>query len=122
MVAAEELRVGNYVKIDGKIVIVSDISKDYLEGWDHHIGFSPKIDDFEHCLLDHVEPIELNPGEFEKLGFKLEGTNFFKDDFGVYWVKEEKFEYYQQPHTELKHVHQLQNLYYAIKQEEIVYK
>ncbi len=45
---------------------------------------------------------------------------FVKEDFNIYWDKEfETFQfYYEEKETMLTYVHQLQNLYFAIKSGE----
>lgn len=115
-----ELRIGNYVKIDGvekpmKVLILDSLevsstpflpiplteewllklgfNKDYKNGW---IGIDVKNE--SGMTTDFVLAEPLNMGE---------------------WQKYYAFVYDSYRFTKLKHVHQLQNLYFALTNEEL---
>ena len=134
-IKANELRVGNYVSVNGKIIKVNDIDE---------IGINSFVDcDFES--VDYggyfdvnkvnnprhpvylIEPIILNEERLLRFGYKLmKESEYTFDTFelnGVgLWNKERDFSLliFEFSNLEVKHVHTLQNLYYALKNTELV--
>lgn len=114
---ANELRIGNYIKTwtgtndEFGIVQVFNIDEDSIHG-------------FKRYLRD-AEPIKLTDEWFKRFGFKSDTIVFIKDgiSFGVY--KDQKYHYLPTGqisfkfYNEIKYVHQLQNLYFALTGEEL---
>ena len=119
---ANELRIGNFIKINNEIVegigygVISDLyqlnkglTNDYLK------------------LLKH-EPIPLNEKWFLKFGFSIiyESTYYLPkfSDFDVYKYDGNKCKLIYSPSIDLdccfEYVHQLQNLYFALTGEELI--
>lgn len=123
---ANELRIGNFVLFsnDGTIFTVGSIEEK---------GFTVQNEEETTWIeSEEFEPIPLTEEWLLKFGFKLNMNWFnwnaaigeneigdfklalrYTDDFG--W-------FYQSRCTPLKYVHQLQNLYFAITGEELIYK
>jgi len=107
---ANELRIGNYLNTIYGIKRVSDIS----------------VDRWCWFLDSKVEPITLTEEWLLKLGFDF-GSDFIgecffiefddKNDFFIH-IENDKF-YYNYDEIEIKHVHQLQNLYFALTNNEL---
>lgn len=133
MINANELRVGNIVKDRGGKTIRIDwfendkaCMRQILHGTEVH----PMTEYFEY-----LQPIELSPEVLEKCGFvneniKMSGCNIWH--FGDWRIaksftrEEGNFHLFHKrvsPPTwslaEIKHLHQLQNLYYALTQTEL---
>ena len=132
----KELRIGNFISInfgncdDGKIITVDGVS--YCEIYNEEHGYSPcnefnPIPLTEQWLLDlGFEKCTGNYGEYYKHdvfeGFRVWlphnacswGVTVGRKDYetgDTYWVK-----------NEVRYVHQLQNLYFALAQEELILK
>ena len=121
MIKLNELRIGNYVNyLDGHVTLTSvteefpcinQITLDYLE-------------------YDEIEPIPLTEEWLKRLGFKK--TKESKDvewyslnSFDISIHEEDNNVYIVFQHLVLKHitkVHQLQNLYFALTNEELTFK
>lgn len=121
-----DLRLGNFISInfgncdDGKIITVDGISDCEIYNEEH--GYSPcnefkPIPLTEHWLLDFGFKYEI--GYYSKGAFLIsladDASCFFKDG-RVYFNSRLIIE--NQP----KYVHQLQNLYFALTQEELILK
>ena len=144
----DDLRIGNFVTIDNSkhhpyvkdktLIIVG------IEDWKARPSVSlmhldPKENYVIPSLSQHVgflEPILLNPEWFKKFGFhpayhKLKGEhshlptwynlNGFRINIEYYSGSEEvcHYELDINPATELKYVHQLQNIFYALNGKEL---
>jgi hypothetical protein len=114
---AKELRVGNLIGFNinhNEIGVVSEILK-------NQIGINHRLDMKYH--IENLKPIELTYQWLDKFGFE------FKDagDFGHYYSLED-FDLNQdyQPIDfdciEIKYVHQLQNVYFALTGKELEIK
>lgn len=113
MIQANELRIWNWVNYhdDDIIFQVTEISK---------LGIGVKNDTEETWIeYDRFSPIKLTPKILEKCGFKVDGTY----NNAKRWISESPiilFEgngYFKLCHysiTQIKHLHQLQNLYYSL--------
>ena len=109
---AEELRINNL------ILTTKDSNKDYLI-----TKVSGAIIDYIECEIILATQIRLTEEWLLKFGFTKHGKYgyFYKDDFII--DKNEGFDIFFMcdidMHVEIKHVHQLQNLYFALTGEEL---
>lgn len=109
MISIQELRIGNIIRYNGSIIPVSNI----------YIG-QPTLED--------AEPIPLSPEILEACGFEINQYGYrVKDGFKVYWdgMKSFQFNYDHNDEyniLELRHLHQLQNLYFAMTNTELEVK
>jgi hypothetical protein len=113
-----ELRIGNYIQhIEDKTMSSIDMfygSEIYIDEWG--CGTTE---------LKECEPIPLTEEWLLKFGFKKYGKTelFKKNSFTLkFWDNKLYWNDYRWSSNELKHVHQLQNLYFAITREELEYK
>lgn len=117
---ASELRIGNYVKCDSipevGILKISVINKDFVNG----------------CNIELIKPIPLTEEWLLKFGFDkwndycycngkiaVEGL-FKKFNESICLLRCGNDDYVEL--TNIKHVHQLQNLYFALTNEELTYE
>ena len=124
---ANELRINNYVlDIDGDVLSISEITKDYVS--------------FNKCNLksrySKIKPIHLTEEWLLKFGFgksdEHELGHNLNDNFGFYYdyhFKRFRLETsdndglnYADVLLNIKHVHQLQNLYFALTNKELEIK
>lgn len=126
MIDAKELRIGNYVDHLGDIEIIDRLGSDF-------VGTNKATD-----ATEDVEGIPLNEEWLLKFGFdKFDGPSFTQyqichkiNQFEGYekhsFLVNRKGERIDWVHkgsgAELKHVHQLQNLYFALTGEELKIK
>lgn len=109
---ANELRIGNYLNTVNGVKRVSDISVD------------------RYCWFtdNQCEPIPLIEEWLLKFGFVNQNYGWNIKDFGLFdhnYKKGElnlKLNASEVPIIEIKHVHQLQNLYFALTGEELEIK
>lgn len=112
---ANELRIGNYIVWDstGEVEIVKDI-----------VTHGRKYHNINNVNIKDAKPIPLTEEWLVRFGFKYYG-------YWKYWqIKCENrlkiypwkngFDYRGTHHFEIKHVHQLQNLYFALTGEELI--
>jgi hypothetical protein len=111
-----ELRIGNWVYPFDDINLVD--SKNILRDC---IQVQPK--DFENTT--HLEPIPLTEEWLERFGFENRNRDYFKGSFCVQYA-DRIFDHnnifffgYNGNSIEIKYVHQLQNLYFALTGEEL---
>ena len=105
---ANELRIGNYVNwIDGKIQEIT--------GKDIH--WKEKNDNTELSPFDFA-PIPLTEEWLLKFGFRESNKYLFKYKLGL----KKRGDNYFYDNISIKHVHQLQNLYFALTGEELTLK
>ena len=115
---AEELRIGNWVQFKHTEtpvrITLGDFVRQYKEGH-----------------LDNYEPIPLTEEWLELMGFdKLSDNCWLNDDDGRFYVDKmsisEKFVYYFKEDSNdfipIPSVHKIQNLYFALKGEELTIK
>ena len=112
---AQELRIGNWVEHDGSLGEVEDIQKNDIGSFFDGVYFN--------CYIKDLEPIPLTEDWLVKFGFVKE------DDFGKIEFQFNPLVLYKQDKIywsdilwdslEIKHVHQLQNLYFALTGEEL---
>ena len=108
---ARELRINNWANYKGYDVQIS--IEDFLEMDKGH-------------LLDFLKPIDLNEEWLLKFGFKKDNDDCWLIDKCLYWL-DSGFLQIAMGITPImncpcKHVHQLQNLYFALTQEELIIK
>lgn len=113
---ARELRIGNFVDWNGEVGIVSQL----LEK-----------DIFFKCgetdLYDAIKPIPLTKEWFEKFGYYDTNmpNHFIKDEMTIdehsFWDCNGMF-IDNKNGVCIQYVHQLQNLYFALRQEELIIK
>ena len=106
---ANELRIGNWVYFNGNL---ENIDLDSFHGIATYDCF------------DSYKPIPLTEEWLEKFGFEEHGNYFEKSIFrvfttfrGFYLFIGESYEY-----GTIDYVHQLQNIYFALKDEELTIK
>lgn len=104
-IKAEDLRRGNLLNFDSRIVKVSVIGSDYLGVKDGH-----KISSLDYSWL---KPIPLTEEWLIKFPKDLDWLN--KDEFGYYTLIKTKKVY-------IKFVHSLQNMYYCIHEKDAILK
>lgn len=137
---AQELRIGNYVLHEGKVRQVNEIgTKEVNEGICDYVG----LDGLKtYSWLEHkgsflVKPIPITKDWLEKFGFEK------TDDYGdqIYYEKDDYYFCFDHDcfafgrgtvkniyscliydETFFQHVHQLQNLYFALTREELTIK
>lgn len=118
MIKANELRIGNYILIDKKVIKIEGI---------HEQGINPYVGmgdadvqyDFEFCL---IEGIQLTPEILEKAGFKKKtGITWFtsKNNTKVNLVQYHgtgkiTFPFNENGLITIHSLHQLQNLFYCL--------
>jgi hypothetical protein len=110
-----ELRIGNYIKFHNTITKVEGFSI-----WDNVI----QSDNFSERQLKDFDPIPLTEEWLLKFGFKKGVFGFFEpkkrlliEQGGSPIVYDNKL-----LNTKIKHVHQLQNLYFALTGTELTIK
>lgn len=117
---ATELRIGNYILNNGKIVEV-----DYLTPTS--IGYdNGKFSSFNSAVM-HYEPIQLTEEWLLKLGFELcfqtcyrgRYSNFRINGIWVYFFCDTNTVEFRDSDFIIDYVHQLQNLYFALTGEEL---
>lgn len=113
-----ELRIGNYTKVKDMNCVVWSFYENGI-----HIGLG-KCFNFQE-----LEPIELTEEWFLRFGFKKEiESEYTRDSFCMgkvsLWNKNLDFSVliFMPTSTEIKYVHQLQNLYFALTGEELTIK
>ncbi len=106
---SKDFRIGNYHLYDGKL--------DRID-WRYSLAF-------ENEFMDGIEPIPLTEEWLEKFGFSAYGYWYSKDWFSNMInvsIKHNKTTIGDREEYEvygIKHVHQLQNLYFALTGEEL---
>lgn len=124
----KELRIGNLV------YGVSDRIEEVIYILPTEVNTAPpklKQADFLH-KIDEIEPIPLTEEWLEKFGFKITGQTPHPNNIWTVYGEECKFElehiisFFLYDNkcfgTEVKYVHQLQNLYFALTGEELTFK
>ena len=101
MILAKELRIGNLVNTKNGIKKVTEIGIDY------------------DCFFtqDHINPIPLTEEWLLKFGYIKIGNNYLIQGHSI-WICNDLF-MCDKNGMILKHVHQLQNLYFALTNKEL---
>lgn len=122
-ISVTELRIGNLVKLNdgdyhtlGEDVPLNDknnIWKIKRIDEDGDISIYNEIDNlFEYVNIEDIEGIRLNDELLDKL--KVTHNEYFEKGRGVYWFTRHT------PHTPIVHLHQLQNIFFALKTYELI--
>lgn len=115
---ANELRIGNLVRnnMNGEILKPCDVLCDGIN-----------TDNYEGLNYGFIEPIPLTEEWLLKFGFEKQHNEedfdyWFKNDFlnDIIWEHSEGFCHNLNYGGDIKHVHQLQNLYFALTNEELI--
>ena len=114
-IKSKDLRIGNYVKSGDLIVCVDWINRHYIKG-----GATNENDGYLDTRIPTklVQPIKLTKDWLIKFGFVKEECFYYKNGVAI----EDDFTLEGFGDVELKYVHQLQNLYFALTGEELVVK
>jgi hypothetical protein len=140
-ITATELRIGNYFhpcSTKGGITI-PNTELIWRVGMVDKFGkvsvIEPKKHDNINLPINECSPIPLTEEWLLKFGFKTRvtighsvqyfiGINPITRDwlFDILWLEDYKYPFYRNGHFEIKHVHQLQNLYFALTNEELTIK
>ncbi len=110
---ATELRIGNWISLDGKPVMVAAIQKDpaVIEYDIHYWPENSPLTKVEKA--SRFEPLEFTQEMFNKLGVNYLERNQLATGWRItLTVKHTKFDLVIS--WELEHIHQLQNLYHAL--------
>ena len=114
MIEANELRIGNYVEGYYKVLAIDFRADDcYL------IDMNQDTTTEYYQTLGRCKPIPLTEEWLLKFGFRVAGkiAKLYTND-RVFSLYEYTYKAHEYP-TECKHVHQLQNLYFALTGEEL---
>lgn len=116
---ARELRIGNWVlekqnKLLGEIFNITRTTC--------RIFVDNELEDLKPSLED-IEPIPLTEEWLEMFGFKMDWHISHKDEYFCMFQEGDKYYYTADEHhwtsEPFKHVHQLQNLFYALTGKEL---
>lgn len=119
MIQSNELRIGNFVQSYADIITVEYVDKLLLKGFFHRdVVYNTSIQ------IRHCKPILLNEEWLIKLGFIKSDTGYYfdKDCEVLFYLNNEKkpiCEIHDYDYKHIVHVHQLQNLYFALTQKEL---
>jgi len=113
-----ELRIGNWVTFMSKEMDVLGVTKHNgtNETVRHYVEFKGLVP----IKLIHIKPIPLTEEWLLKFGFvkdKLTNYDWYKGDFEI--CLPSYFKYKESHIHNIKHVHQLQNLYHALTGKEL---
>jgi hypothetical protein len=126
---AKELRIGNLVYVDwkeGRKVQtnygVFDLPIGMMSGWDDATGLRMSTTPKGYCVhLEIVRPIPLSEKWLATFGFEFdpEDGTWFKGGYFFSKNTDGDFSILEFPSATAKHVHHLQNLYFALTGEEL---
>lgn len=142
LIEINELRIGNLLSYDNQIVHVTRLSLDIDDEYEDQIGFcklgsvSNEIAAWNRSLVDKLAPIPLTPEWMERCGFisTLSGDDFHS---GIIWDDPKSDYHYCESGYfidnrgdyghycdigDIKYLHQLQNLYFALTGDELIIK
>ena len=107
---ANELRIRNWVMNKGVHVQIEEITPNTVSYC------------FGTYTLDFVEPIPLNEEFLLRFGIeKMHDGNYWTKKLCIRKDRDEFYALYEQGRIYIQHVHQLQNLYFALTGEELTY-
>ncbi len=93
---AKELRIGNNIFVNGELQEVVDLPLP------------------ENCTSENTFPIPLTEEWLLKFGFRKYDMYYDVDDFYLIRLNDASFRAGSLSHLKMTHVHQLQNLYFAL--------
>ena len=124
MIQANELRLNNYLHLDGGIYQVNEIyNRLQCVELKRKNQSNPNLNEYEECDLDYenLEPIEIKEDILFLLGFVDKGFGDWRKN-RLYISRESKNHFVTNGFIiEIQFLHQLQNLYFAIHGEELVF-
>jgi hypothetical protein len=104
---AKELRIGNLIKFpfNEKPIIVSEAV-------------------IKYCFEDNklYDPIPLTDEWLLKLGFKLENNAYWNENVSILGLENDRYIHFDGGRVFIRTVHQLQNLFFALKGKELTLK
>jgi len=110
-----ELRIGNYLKLGTIKLRVSEINQEsfYAENEDEEF--------FKNTAWE-IEPIELSEEWLLKFGFNYQDAKYWTDGLCIHTSDKDFYIIQEQGRVFIKSVHQLQNLYFALRGQELTVK
>ena len=115
---ATELRIGNKLfDYNDRIITINLI--DYpIQVKEYFVGCK---ENHSRYTIDDIKPIPLTEQRLKDFGFrKYSSTQYDKDDFWSIKYEGERGFYSNQLECYIKYVHQLQNLYFALTDKELI--
>lgn len=103
MINANELRIGNWLYLS---------VRDEAFQWDEY-------DFLEDGSL--ARPIPLTPKIMRKCGFEKDGCYWRNPDNELFLIEEFEVSFYNSINETIKYLHQLQNSYFAMTYDELIY-
>lgn len=117
MIPRKELRIGNWVNCHFQ---TTNFNAQVLEV--RHGGVLVQDGEYKNIYsYDNISPIQLTEWELRKAQFKEVNRKFFHDKLTPYIYKGKGF-YGSEITPEIRCVHQLQNLFFALSGEELTIK
>jgi len=122
MIKANELRIGNKVAMGVHICTINSIH--LVPGIDEvHYRVSGFVKFDQYAVYDYqVDPIPLTPEILDRCGFKKTKFKWRIDEGDAFYLYGSNGFYAPFVMPEIKYLHQLQNIYYAMTGEELEYK
>ena len=125
MIQPQELRIGNYVEYR-----IQDELDDRKEWWELSIIDSSDLQILESGIDDDYRAIPLTEEILLKFGYKkIRDNEFLFDNHFIIFIKESKIDFclFNSEGNdffvcEIQFAHELQNLHYSIKKEELQFK
>ncbi len=134
VVEISELRIGNYLLYDGKIVHVTMLSLDIDDEYNEIIGFcefgnySNEHSDWNRALAAKLDRIVLTVQTLEAVGFSNPEKGYLiwslgKTDIHMYDDSGKfRLDNYNGNRVEIEYLHQLQNIYHSLTGKELTIK
>lgn len=118
---AAELRLGNYLKVDGEVFVLVEISDSSLQGYMQKDVGNHVMQLFRY-RVSQTDPIPITAGWLKSLGWKKineldDGTVVYQGTPYLYFADGEGQCMVKTP--PIKYVHQLQNLYFVLTGQEL---
>jgi len=110
---AEGIRIGNLLSKNGNVIKVKGISR--------HCGDYAINTEDSWVYLKNCEPIKLTEKWLLKFGFIKDSVHLYYS-LGQFIIRHDFVLCDIDIRVEIKHVHQLQNLYFALRGEELILK
>jgi hypothetical protein len=117
---AKELRIGNLIMWEGNHHKISSINSNGF------VSITKKNLEPSRFLIQKTKPIKLTEEWLVKFGFEIDWIISHKDEYFNLFQESENYYYSADMHhytsVKMMHVHQLQNLYFALTGEELIIK
>lgn len=132
MIQANELRMGILIEKDNVMYKFLSLEQNHASTSQYRMYFVETLDGkLGKYYSSHFKPIPLTPEILEKCGFEITGQTEHPNNIWTKYGEESKFELEQIIHfflydnkcfgTQVNYLHQLQNLYFALAGEELIY-